>query len=234
MHGGQSYFVDGFHIRQDMSTECRPEFVALKRFRIPFVYKNDGHDLVAHRAVFEREPFTSDLSTIAWSPPFQGATGAVAERFWRDQDLRPRADFNIVFLRGIRQFERRVNDPAVRYEFTMEEGDLVLFDNRRVLHARRGFRDLTEEERIEHGVEVKDGEPSRWLKGCYLDGDAVWDKLAVLENHWEEAQTAQEERRLSKREAWDRRQQRRAEGIGERSVWQEDEDDLIGGFSDRW
>ena len=62
----------------------------------------------------------------------------------------------------------------------MEEGDLVLFDNRRVLHARRAFRDLTEEERAERGVKVVEGEPSRWLKGCYLDGEVVWDKLTTL------------------------------------------------------
>ena len=23
-------------------------------------------------------------------------------------------------------------------------------------------------------------DPQRWLKGCYLDGDTVWDKLVTL------------------------------------------------------
>jgi alpha-ketoglutarate-dependent taurine dioxygenase len=45
----------------------------------------------------------------------------------------------------------------------MKEGDLVFFDNRRVLHARREY-----------------GEGERWLKGCYLDGEVVWDRLATL------------------------------------------------------
>jgi gamma-butyrobetaine dioxygenase len=62
----------------------------------------------------------------------------------------------------------------------MEEGDLVLFDNRRVLHARRAFRDWTDAEKEERGITIPEGEPSRWLKGCYLDGEVVWDKLVVL------------------------------------------------------
>jgi hypothetical protein len=77
------------------------------------------------------------------------------------------------------------------WEFTLEEGDLVLFDNRRVLHARRAFRDLTEAERLERGVEIIEGEPSRWLKGCYLDGEVVWDKLAILNRQINGDQTAE-------------------------------------------
>jgi hypothetical protein len=56
----------------------------------------------------------------------------------------------------------------------MQEGDMVLFDNRRVLHARRAFQDKPEEE------EVPRGEATRWLKGCYMDGDVVWNKMRVM------------------------------------------------------
>ena len=79
-------------------------------------------------------------------------------------------------------WEEELRRPHRAYEFVMREGDLVLFDNRRIVHARRGFRDLSVEERAERGVDVIPGEPTRWLKGCYLDGDAVWDKLVVLNN----------------------------------------------------
>lgn len=62
----------------------------------------------------------------------------------------------------------------------MEEGDLVLFDNRRVLHSRSAFRDLTPDEAKERGVEIVEGESTRWLKGCYFDEEVVWDKLVTL------------------------------------------------------
>ncbi len=63
----------------------------------------------------------------------------------------------------------------LRYEFTMEEGDLVLFDNRRILHARREFSD-----KPGTSADVGEGEATRWLKGCYLDGDVIRNKQRVL------------------------------------------------------
>ena len=81
---------------------------------------------------------------------------------------------------ALNAWDNLINEPSRRVELTMQEGDLIIFDNLRILHARRGFRELTEREKTERGVEVKEGEPSRWLKGCYIDGDVVWDKLAVL------------------------------------------------------
>jgi alpha-ketoglutarate-dependent taurine dioxygenase len=63
----------------------------------------------------------------------------------------------------------------------MKEGDLIMFDNRRVLHARRAFRDWTVEERTANGVEITEGEPTRWLKGCYLDMDVVWERLVAAQ-----------------------------------------------------
>ncbi|CAD6573858.1 MAG: hypothetical protein TREMPRED_000954, partial [Tremellales sp. Tagirdzhanova-0007] len=81
---------------------------------------------------------------------------------------------------AMREWEQQLNRPSYSYEFLLREGDLVMFDNRRILHARRAFRDLTDEEALERSVEIVPGEPTRWLKGCYLDGDDVWDKLVVL------------------------------------------------------
>lgn len=48
----------------------------------------------------------------------------------------------------------------MRFEFTLQEGECVVFANRRVLHARRAF-------------DTEMGE--RWLKGIYVD----WDDFQV-------------------------------------------------------
>lgn len=56
--------------------------------------------------------------------------------------------------------------------YTLREGDAVLFDNRRVLHARTSF---TNDGRV-----GADGEMDRWLKGCYLQVDTVLDRARVL------------------------------------------------------
>ena len=59
---------------------------------------------------------------------------------------------------------------------TLREGDAVLFDNRRVLHARTAFTDPAEGK----AAASMDDMTSRWLKGCYLEADAVLDRGRVL------------------------------------------------------
>ncbi|MBV8065614.1 MAG: TauD/TfdA family dioxygenase [Actinobacteria bacterium] len=58
-----------------------------------------------------------------------------------------------------------VESPDLEREFKLAPGDLVLFDNTRILHGRTGFT----------------GEGSRRLQGCYADRDALLSTLAVLE-----------------------------------------------------
>lgn len=56
----------------------------------------------------------------------------------------------------------------MRFDYTLKEGDAVVFDNRRVLHARTAFHD---------GNDVEDQpEVNRWLKGCYVEADSVLDR----------------------------------------------------------
>ena len=57
----------------------------------------------------------------------------------------------------------------------MKPGECVLFDNRRVLHARKAF-------------EVADAGKERWLRGAYLDKDPFVSKLRVLANRFEKEQ----------------------------------------------
>ena len=66
-----------------------------------------------------------------------------------------------------------LNDPANMFKYTLQEGDAAMFDNRRVLHGRTAFRDKP-------GVDMKQGEINRWLKGCYLEADALVDRVRVL------------------------------------------------------
>lgn len=97
---------------------------------------------------------------VNWSPPFQGTLRALGK-------VQP-VQMERQFYRSMSVFESAISRPHAQYEYTMREGDLMLFDNRRVLHARRAFTDDGE-----RGV-------NRWLKGCYLDGEVVWDKLVAL------------------------------------------------------
>jgi len=58
-----------------------------------------------------------------------------------------------------------LNSPDNVWNYRLQEGDLVIFDNRRTLHAREAF-------------DASAGE--RWLKGAYLDDDVYRSKLREL------------------------------------------------------
>jgi gamma-butyrobetaine dioxygenase len=79
------------------------------------------------------------------------------------------------------QFSKLLKRPEGRYTYRLQEGDAVLFDNRRILHARMAFRELQDHERPKDVPRTREGESSRWLKGCYLEADALLDRVRVLE-----------------------------------------------------
>ncbi|NNC81908.1 MAG: hypothetical protein HKN94_17330 [Acidimicrobiales bacterium] len=60
------------------------------------------------------------------------------------------------FYRAYQRFATLLQEGQI--ELTLRPGELVAFDNRRVLHGRAGF-ELTER---------------RHLQGCYIDMDAIW------------------------------------------------------------
>lgn len=124
-----------------------------------------------------------DLHTVInWSPPFQapGVRGAVVTSLSGTPSASDQALAETELYTALSEFQAHLDDPQFRYEFTMQEGDVVLFDNQRVLHARTAFRDKTDAELKRDETIITPGEPTRWLKGCYLDGSTVWDRLAVL------------------------------------------------------
>jgi hypothetical protein len=51
----------------------------------------------------------------------------------------------------------------------VQAGDLLIVDNHRVLHGRRGFEDTRES-----------GQQARWVQGCYIDKDSTTSKYWVL------------------------------------------------------
>lgn len=160
--GGDSYFVDAFAAAERLHASNPAAFWLLSRAPVAYHYKNDAHHYRFAHPVLETttthgHPRPRDLRHVNWSPPFQGPL--------------PVTNAGPV-LDALAAFERELRAPELEYRTRMCEGDLVLFDNRRVLHARTAF--------VEPPRGEGDGLPSRWLKGGYVDGDAAWDILRVL------------------------------------------------------
>ena len=155
-------FSDSFYAAELMRQETPELFEALATFPVTFNYYNDGQAYRQIRPTIElldQSDLISPIKLLNYSPPFQGpyahdiGTANGGEKF--------RA-----FHKAMQRFDELVNAPDNMFEYRMNEGECVIFDNRRVLHARRAF-------------EADKGE--RWLKGTYADRDVYFSKLRVLE-----------------------------------------------------
>ena len=108
------------------------------------------------------EPTNLAIKHVNWSPPFQGPFEA---RIGAENQTALR-----YYLAAANAFEKLLSAEENLYEYRLEEGECVIFDNRRVLHARRAF-------------DAQKGE--RWLKGAYVDDDVFFSKLRVLQERFE-------------------------------------------------
>ncbi|BEI81984.1 hypothetical protein CcaverHIS002_0211440 [Cutaneotrichosporon cavernicola] len=194
VYGGASYFVDSFAAAHAFNQKHPDLYAVLQRNPLEYEYDNDGHYLAYRHPIVPRRNVDSTLihTAVNWSPPFQAAPTRVAAHVGHldappIDDVAGRVQAESELYAAIQAFQAEIDDPKYRFEFTMREGDVVLFDNQRVLHARTAFRDKTPEEAQRDGTVVVQGEPTRWLKGCYLDGSTVWDKLATLQDYYQEA-----------------------------------------------
>ncbi len=68
-------------------------------------------------------------------------------------------------LRAYRALARLARDPAFEVAYPYAPGDLVLFDNRRLLHGRTAY---------------DGGRGARWLQGVYLERDELSSRLRML------------------------------------------------------
>ena len=174
--GGESLFSDTLHALAKMKHNDRLTD-SLLTFPVTYHYKNDGHWYESTRSTVEPLPFpegslrhrSRDISNmyhikaVNWSPPFQApfledVEAPEFESGGAYSNLR-------TYLEAAKVFKALLEDEDVVLETKMESGTCVIFDNRRIVHARKAF-DGTEGE--------------RWLRGAYVDEDAFKSRLRVL------------------------------------------------------
>ena len=170
--GGASFFSDAFQAAHQLQRLSPAHFRTLTTFPVTYHYHHPTHHYHFTRPVIDLHPAQhySDpahlaLRRVNWSPPFQGPfemrTGSGGAESLR------------TFIAASKAYEQLLSSDENLFEYRLNEGECVIFDNRRVLHARRAF-DATKGE--------------RWLKGAYVDDDVFFSRLRVLqerfEGHW--------------------------------------------------
>jgi len=161
--GGESYFSDAFYAASVLRKSHPDAFNILASTPVPFQYINDGRHLYLSHPIIELDSH-SNISHINYAPPFQAP-------------LLPSTP--VEFYSALKLFADVVNDPAVLFQCLLKEGDAVIFNNRRVLHARRAFSNVIEEQEVP-GVNV-----NRWMKGCYIEEDVMLDRGRILRTRLE-------------------------------------------------
>ncbi|KAJ1021142.1 hypothetical protein NDA16_003928 [Ustilago loliicola] len=177
VRGGASIFVDSFKVAERMWEEDRELWGVLTKVPVGFHYVNDGrhyrfthptfelaHDTEGHAGPSLSGTTMPRLSAVNYSPPFQSPLPLHPTEHLETKEKRH------LFYRALKRFSDLTLAEEFRYEKQMEEGECVIFDNRRVLHSRKGFE----------WDEAEKGEVKRWLKGCYVDGDAIWSTYRTL------------------------------------------------------
>lgn len=154
--GGESSVVDGFNVAQKLKTLDQDAFHCLTTQRIDFT--DTGEDYCDFSLQSKHTVIDVDSEGNVTKINLNNAT--------RDSVL----DLPLVqvqrFYRSLRAFEDLLNREDHVLSFKMQRGDILTFDNWRLLHGRGGF--------------VSNPERPRFLEGCYLDWDEVMSRLRIL------------------------------------------------------
>lgn len=149
--GGETVFVDGF-AQADLLRRTAPEaFRVLARTSVRFSYWDArGRCWSAAAPIISLTP-EGDLQAVRLNH--------------RSMDLEPGdAELFEAWYGAYLAFHRLAHAPGAAFSRRLRPGEMVLFDNRRILHGRRA---------------LSTGSP-RWLRGAYADIDGLKATLAWL------------------------------------------------------
>jgi gamma-butyrobetaine dioxygenase len=149
--GGGSLFADGFAMAEDLRNEDLEAFDLLCNVAIPFRFHDRTADIRVHEPVI----------TL-------GAAGEVIEiRF--NAHLAGVFDMPAAvmpaYYRAYRAYMAKTRDAKYRVTLKLKAGEMVVFDNRRILHGRDAFDPMT---------------GFRHLHGCYVDRGEFSARLRLL------------------------------------------------------
>ncbi|SDG39169.1 gamma-butyrobetaine dioxygenase [Limimonas halophila] len=150
--GGASLLTDGFAVAEQLKREDPEAFEVLASQPVDFRFQDETADIAFRAPTVGRD-----------------ADGALSEiRFnnWIRDKLRMPADTVPVFYRAYVRFWELLRDPRFMIRFQLQPGQMIGFDNLRVLHGRESFDPNT---------------GRRHLQGAYVDRDLVNSRLRVLQ-----------------------------------------------------
>lgn len=150
--GGESIFADGLKICEELRSDAPEDFELLRSVQIPWRFHDAANDIRSHRPIIT---LSADGSVDYF----------VFNAHIADVPDLP-ADMLDEFYLAYQRLMRRIRDPKYAIQHALRPGEMVIFDNTRVLHSRTAFDPTSGE---------------RYLRGYYIERNEVDSRIRVLD-----------------------------------------------------
>ena len=150
--GGLSTLVDSLAVAGQLRAEDPQGFALLSRVPVRFEYRDADTSLVAIKPMIEQDG-SGEMIGVHYSPRLDDIP------LMSDADTRR-------FHSARKRLGLLLEDPQYELRFKLEPGQMMMFDNNRVLHGRTSF---------------DPSEGHRQLQGCYIDRDGPRSRYRVLQ-----------------------------------------------------
>lgn len=150
--GGMSTMADGFKVADALRNQAPEQFKLLSNSPVKFCfYSND--------LLFEHETPIIRLNVL----------GEMEQVVLNNTSIQPfqfPLEMMELYYEAYRNFFTMASSPEFQVKYKLKSGDLTLYDNHRILHARTAYS----------------SQGQRRLEGCYIGRDGLYSRLAMLNN----------------------------------------------------
>ncbi len=150
--GGDSLFADGFRIAEALAREDAEAYGVLTAEAVEFRNTDPEFDYRYRVPMIRLDP-SGEVVEVRIGNFLRGPYDTAPERM-------------PLLYRAYRKLVAMTREQRFQLRFRLAPGDMIGFDNRRVLHARTAF---------------DPGTGYRRLQGCYLDRDELLSRIRILE-----------------------------------------------------
>lgn len=149
--GGESVFVDGFHVAERLRAEHPKDYELLSTLPVAFKLASPEAELIARERMLEQDS--------------QGRMRVFRFSVHEVQPLDLPGDLVEPFYAAYHRLCAMVNDPAGQVRFRLERGDMWAAHNHRIAHGRSAF---------------STGGAARHLQHAYMNFDDVMSRARVI------------------------------------------------------
>lgn len=152
--GGGSMFADAMVIIEDLKREQPKHYKTLCELKVPWCFLDDKDDIRSHRPIIGLDE-NGDFKTLSFNAHIA--------------DI-PDFDVHLMypFYAAYRDLMCRIRSGKYNIEHVLKKGEMVVFDNQRILHGRAKYDPTS---------------GSRYLRGYYIEHNEVDNRIRMLHKH---------------------------------------------------